>query len=80
VKQAHSLNIRPIKFANSERPTIAAGASFRKLPVTLKRPHLNRSASTVVDLLQIKEKTKQWAEHELCLKRKREDPYDQRDD
>jgi len=24
------------------------------------------------------EKTKQWAEHELCLKRKREDPYDQR--
>jgi len=27
-----------------------------------------------------KEKTKQWAKHELCLKRKREDPYDQQDD
>jgi len=27
-----------------------------------------------------KEKTKQWEEHELSLKRKREDPFDQRDD
>jgi len=27
---------------------------------------------------QTEEKTKQWAEHELCLKRKREDPFDQR--
>jgi len=45
-KQAHTLTLRPIKFVNRKRPTVAAEASIRKLPVTLKRPHLNRLTSS----------------------------------
>ena len=40
-KTGHSLTVRPIKIDDRKRPTVATEASFRKLPVTLTRPHLN---------------------------------------